>query len=485
MRAQIPVHGVGKDQLLDTMRGYREGDADWKRGRTWSLVYYAGDQHHELLREAHALYFAENALNPMAFKSLKRMEAEVVQMSAGLLNAPEQAVGTMTSGGTESILMAVKAARDRARQKKPWLGAPEIVAPRSIHVAFEKAAHYFGLKIRYAELGPEMRADVSAMKKLISRNTVLIAASAPQYPHGVVDPIPEIAALAKKRRIPMHVDACVGGFLLPWVERLGRPLPAFDFRVPGVTSMSADLHKYGFAAKGAIVLVYRDMSYLRHQFFIATEFPGGVYASPSMPGTRPGGPIAAAWAALRAMGEDGYLDHTRRALEATDKLAAGIADVPELCLVAPPDATLVAWATRDPRLDQYTVADQIDDMGWSTDRQHKPPSIHCTVTSNHLDVIDDYLADVRRAVAHVASHPEESSRGNAAMYGMMAKIPFRGMVRQGVQKVMEQMYGPDATSDLEAATADSGLIGRVMNKYGPTLNTWLDRLQRPKGGPPA
>ena len=472
---------MDKAPLLDKMRGYREGDADWKQGRTWSLVYYGGSEHHELLREAHSLFFAENALNPMAFKSLKRMEAEVVQMSASMLHAPETAVGTMTSGGTESILMAVKAARDRARQKKPWLRSPEMVAPRSIHVAFEKAAHYFGLKIRYAELGAEMRANPAAIEKLVTRNTVLIAASAPQYPHGVVDPIGEIGALAHKKRIPFHVDACIGGFVLPWVERLGRPLPEFDFRVPGVTSMSADLHKYGFAAKGASVLVYRDMSYLRHQFFIATEFPGGVYASPSMPGTRPGGPIAAAWAAMMAMGEDGYLDHTRRALEATDKLVKGIQSIPQLCLVAPPDATLVAWATKDRRLDLYAIADQLDDMGWTTDRQHKPPSIHCTVTSNHLDVIDDYIADLRRAVDFVLEHPEVSSRGNAAMYGMMAKIPFRGMVRQGVQKVMEQMYGPEGTTDLDAASSQSGLIGKVMNKYGPTLNTWLDRLQRSDG----
>ncbi|MEZ4219512.1 MAG: aminotransferase class V-fold PLP-dependent enzyme [Polyangiaceae bacterium] len=475
MRAKIPGRGIDKQELLDTMRGYRAGDADWKAGRTWSLVYFAGPEHHELLREAHALFFAENALNPMAFKSLKRMEAEIVQMAASLLNGPASAVGTVTSGGTESILMAVKAARDRARQRRPWIRQPQIVAPRSIHVAFEKAAHYFGLDIRYADLGPEMRADVSALERLVTRNTVLIAASAPQYPHGVIDPIAEIGALAQRKKIPFHVDACVGGFLLPWIERLGRPLPQFDFRIPGVTSMSADLHKYGFAAKGASVLVYRDMSYLRHQFFVATEFPGGVYASPSMPGTRPGGPIAAAWAALMALGEEGYLEHTRRALTATDALRTGLEAIPELKLVAPPDATLVAWATRDPSVNLYAIADRLDDAGWTTDRQHKPASIHCTVTSNHSGVIDAYLADVRAAVDYVKSHPEAVARGNAPMYGMMAKIPFRGMVRQGVMKVMEQMYGPEGSADLDSATR-SGWLGKVMDKYGGTLDRLLDRL---------
>lgn len=474
MRTTIPAQGVEKERLLARMDAFREQDADWRNGRTWSLVYYAGDEHHDLLRRAHAKFFAENALNPMAFKSLRRMEAEVVDMALGLLNAPPEGVGTMTSGGTESILMAVKAARDRARAKRPRLRSPEIVAPRTIHVAFEKAAHYFGLRIRYAEIGPDMRADVRAIEKLLNKNTVLVAASAPQYPHGVVDPIEAIGALAQKRGIPFHVDACVGGFLLPWVERLGRPLSPFDFRVPGVTSMSADAHKYGFAAKGASVVLYRDMSYLKHQFFVATEFPGGIYASPSFPGTRAGGPIAAAWASLMALGESGFLDHTRRALEATDRLVAGIEANPALEVVAKPDATLVAWTTREPALDVYTIADRLEDGGWSVDRQHKPKNIHCTVTSNHLPVIDDYLAAVSEAVDYVRGHPEVASRGNAAMYGMMAKIPFRGMVRSSVIKVMEQMYGPGGSPDIDPGQQD-GLVGRLLGQHGAKVNQLLDR----------
>jgi sphinganine-1-phosphate aldolase len=247
------------------------------------------------LQRAHNLFFAENALNPMAFKSLKRMEAEVVQMTASMLHAPDDACGTMTTGGTESLLMAVKAARDRAKARGPKTDRPNVVAAITAHPALDKAGHYFGLEIRKAPVGPDKRVIVSAMKKLIDKNTVLLFASAPQYPHGVIDPIDEVGRLALSRGIPLHVDACIGGFVLPWVERLGYPIPAFDFRVPGVTSMSADLHKYGFAVKGASVVVYRDMSYLEHQFFLETEFPGGIYASPSMTGTRGGGPIAAAW----------------------------------------------------------------------------------------------------------------------------------------------------------------------------------------------
>jgi glutamate/tyrosine decarboxylase-like PLP-dependent enzyme len=477
-RPRIPTQGREHEGLLRQMEAMKEGDAAWKDGRVWSLVYYAGDAHHELLKKAHHVFFAENALNPMAFKSLKRMEAEVVQMTAAMLNAPPTGVGTMTTGGTESILMAVKAARERARKTKPWIRNPEIVAPRSVHVAFGKAAHYFGLRIRYADLADDFRADVSAMKRLVRRNTVLIVASAPQYPHGVVDPIAEIGAFAEEKGIPFHVDACIGGFALPWVEKLGYPVPVFDFRVPGVTSMSADVHKYGFAAKGASVVVYRDMSYLKHQFFVSTDWPGGIYVSPSMTGTRGGGPIAAAWASLMAMGEDGFLDHTKRAMEAAIALKEGIAKIPGVMVLGKPEGTIVTFGASDRSIDVYRVADQLEKKGWSVDRQQHPASIHCTVTSNHGAIVDTYLSDLREAVEHVRAHPEDASSGSAAMYGMMAKIPFRGLVKRSVEKVMESMYGPsvEPLSSEELNAADDGPMGKLLERHGPKLNALLDRV---------
>jgi sphinganine-1-phosphate aldolase len=476
-RATIPANGEAHEAILSAMRAMRAGDANWKSGRTWSLVYYAGEAHHELLQRAHELYFAENALNPMAFKSLKRMEAEVVQMSASMLHGPDDACGTMTTGGTESILMAVKAARDRAKARGPKTDRPNVVAPTTAHPALDKAGHYFGLEIRHAPIGPDLRADVAAMKKLIDRNTVLLFASAPQYPHGVIDPIDQIGRLALARGIPFHVDACIGGFVLPWVERLGYPIPAFDFRVPGVTSMSADLHKYGFAVKGASVVLYRDMSYLEHQFFLMTDFPGGIYASPSMTGTRGGGPIAAAWAALHAVGEDGFIEHTRQAMEAARRLQDGIESIPELTILGRPDATLVAWGAKDRAVDVYSVADRLEDAGWSVDRQQHPASVHHTVTSNHVGVIDEYVADLRDAVAFAKAHPDARDRGNAAMYGMMAKIPFRGMVRQGVMNVLRTMYGPHSLESDPSKLQGDGVMDRVLEKVGPTLNKVLDRVE--------
>lgn len=481
MPLTIPPRGVPEREVLEALEDFRREDADWEHGRTFSLVYYAGEAHQRLLEKAYASYSSANALNPMAFSSLRRMEAEIVRMSASMLHGGRESVGTMTSGGTESCLLAVKTARDRARAKRPKLARPNMVVPETVHVAFDKAASYFGVEIRYAKLRDDLRADVRDMASLIDAQTVLLVGSAPQYPHGVIDPIEELGELAERKRIPLHVDACIGGFVLPWIERLGHPVPRWDFRVPGVTSISADLHKYGFAAKGASTILHRDMSSLRHQFFVSTDWPGGIYASPSIPGTRSGGAIAAAWASMVAMGEQGYLAHTEAALRASHELAAGIAEIAGLEVMGRPDATIVAWrAQKGSGLDTYTIADRLEDRDWSVDRQQNPPCIHCTVTSNHARVIGDYLDDLREAVAFVRAHPELQSRGNAAMYGMMAKVPFRGMVRKSVEEVMERLYGPDAADprlDVMGSQETDGLVVRLAKSYGNRALGILDRLE--------
>ena len=483
-RTKIPQRGRDRDEVLAEMAAFRDADVNWQEGRTWSLVYPVHEEHERLLERAHNLFAGTNGLNPMAFPSLKRMESEVVGMTASMLNGPPEAAGTMTSGGTESILLAVKGARDRARSRRPWLRRPEMVLPRTIHAAFDKAAHCFGVRARYVETGPDGRADVKAMARAISRRTVLVAGSAPQYPHGVVDPIPELAELARKRRIPFHVDACFGGFILPWLERLGLPLPEWDFRVPGVTSISADVHKYGYAAKGASILLYRNVELLKHQFFVATDWPGGIYASPTMPGTRPGGPIAAAWAALQSMGEEGYLDLARVALESARRLRAGIEAIDGLALVAELQSTIVTWKSTDPAVDVYAIADLLADKGWAVDRQHRPACIHCTVNAANAPVVDDYLADLREAVAHVRAHPELRTEGEAAMYGMMAKVPLRRVVAASVRDVLAGMYAPGATeapdlAGLGEGEDDSPLLKLIGRHQGRLLDL-LDRLERLK-----
>ncbi|MCP4722166.1 MAG: aspartate aminotransferase family protein, partial [Desulfobacteraceae bacterium] len=265
---------------------------------------------------------SSNGLNPMAFQSLKRFETEVVRMTADLLNGDDEVVGIMTSGGTESCLLAVKTYRDMARKK--GIKRPEMILPESAHVAWEKGAEYFNVKAIHVPLDKEYRMDVDKVKKAITRRTVMILGSAPGYPHGVVDPIESLGAVALEKNIPLHVDACVGGYLLPFVEKLGYPVPKFDFRVPGVTSISADTHKYGYSAKGASTILYRNMDILEHQMFVFTEWPGGIFASPGLLGTRPGSNIAAAWAAMQAMGEDGYLKNAKKIMDTTQKLIKGI-----------------------------------------------------------------------------------------------------------------------------------------------------------------
>lgn len=433
----IPDHGRSADDILRELADRGEGDTDWRGGRVFSLVYHAGEQHEDLIHRAHALYASANLLNPLAFKSLKQLEKEIVQSAGALMNC-RGAVGTVTSGGTESILCAVAAYRDRARRKKPWVRSPELVVPRTIHPAFDKAAHYFGVKLVKVDVDAEQRADVRKMAKAIGWRTIGIVASAPQYPHGVIDPIAELGEVAQEKKLPLHVDACVGGFMLPWLEKLGRPIPKWDFRVPGVTSISADLHKYAYAGKGASLLLWRSLDDMRHQIFVATDFPGGIYASPTLIGTRPGGPIAAAWAALQGLGADGYLELARRAIDAADALRAGVRAIPGLVLLGRPDATIVSYGAVG--LDVYALADRLEARGWSVDRQHRPSSIHLTVTANHAQIVDRYLADLRACVAEVRANPSLAKSGTAPMYGMAAKLPVRRLVAGQVRKVIAEMY---------------------------------------------
>ncbi len=444
MSATIPTAGRAADDIIHDLRERTHADAKWRAGRVFSLVYHAGEEHERLLHRAYEIYASTNLLNPMAFGSLKQMEREIIEMAADLFHGPGSCVGTVTSGGTESILCAVAAYRDRARRKKPWILRPELVVPTTIHPAFDKAAHYFGVKLVKVPVGPDLRADVRAMAKAISYKTIAIVASAPQYPHGVVDPIAELGKIAQKRGIPMHVDACVGGFVLPWLEQLGRPIPLWDFRVPGVTSISADLHKFAYAGKGASCLVWRSLDDMKHQIFVATDFPGGIYASPTMIGTRPGGPIAAAWASLQGMGAAGYKQLAGKAADAADRLRAGITATPALVLDGQSDSTIVSYAALG--CDVYALADRLEAKGWTVDRQHRPACIHLTVTANHAPIVDEYLADLRAALAEVKADPTLAKSGTAPMYGLAAKMPVRRLVAANVRQVIANMYAPGGGS---------------------------------------
>jgi len=294
----FPKAGRSREDVLDTMRAARDHDIKWQRGRAFGLVYHISEEIDELLKEAFTMFFSENGLNPTAFPSLRKFESEVVAMTASLLGGDSNVCGNMTTGGTESLLMAVKTARDWARDHHPEISEPEIVLPDTAHPAFDKAGSYFDVRIVHVPVLEDFRADVAAMQQAINPNTIMLVGSAPSYPHGVVDPIGELAAIAQERGLLFHTDSCVGGFMLPFIRKLGYEVPPFDFSVPGVTSMSADLHKFGYAAKPASVVLYRTPELRRKQMFVAINWPGGIYPSPTMTGSRAGGPIAAAWALM-------------------------------------------------------------------------------------------------------------------------------------------------------------------------------------------
>jgi len=439
----FPQNKMEKDDVLFEMKKFNTEDSNWRDGKTWSLVYNAGEEHSNFLKEAYGMYFSENALNPTAFKSLKKFEHEVIRMSAEIFNGGDFAVGTMSSGGTESVLLAVKTYRDLAKSKR-FLSVrkfkPEMIVPESVHVAFNKASHYFGVKMIVAPLDKTFRVDVSAVKKLITKNTILIVGSAPNYPFGTVDPIEELGELAISKKIPLHVDACLGGFLLPFVAKNGHNIPLFDFRIPGVTSISADVHKYAYSAKGASVILYRNMDYLKHQFFVDENWPGGVFVSPALLGTRPGGAIAAAWAALKVQGEEGLKEKAQIVMAIRDKIQSGINEIPELKINGLPEAGIFSFVSTDKNLNIYAVADYLEEKGWHTDRQQKPPSLHVMITTAHEHVATNYVADLKEAIIEIKKNPERNKSGNAAMYGMMAKVPIRKLIKNELIKVMKEMY---------------------------------------------
>ncbi|HET6767770.1 MAG TPA: aminotransferase class V-fold PLP-dependent enzyme [Chitinophagaceae bacterium] len=473
----LPSAGEDAGHLLQQIKDMRQEDVAWKDGKVWSLVYYVDDEHDQLLKDATNELFSGNYLNPLAFKSLHRMEREVVQMTTQMLHGNEKTVGVMTSGGTESILLAMFCYRQRAKKLYPKISNPEVVAPATIHPAFDKAAELFGLNLRKAPVDDNRRASPGSMEKLINKNTILIAASSPGYPNGVMDPIEAISEMATRHHLPFHVDACIGGFMLPWVEKLGYKLPLWDFRVAGVSSISADVHKFGFGAKGASVISYRSMDYLRHQFIVTADFPGGIYISPTLMGTRAGGPIASAWAGMKHLGEKGYLSIAEKLMNGAKKLRAGFNAIPAISIVGDPCMNIISYTTKNNKPDIFVIADQMEEKGWMMDRQQFPDCIHLTILPTNVNVIDQYLIDLKEAVAWAAEHREASAKGNAAIYGLMARVPFRGMVEKTVKKIMEDMYGQSVEIESEGKENNENVITKNPAWMG-AVNRFLSAWKR-------
>jgi glutamate/tyrosine decarboxylase-like PLP-dependent enzyme len=413
----IPATGLSAQSIATSFDEMSAHDVQWRDGKAFSLAYNAGPEVLAIAEEAYRRFSGANALNTAAFPSLRQMQAEVIEMAGVWLGSPATASGYFTSGGTESILMAVKAARDQFRTEAS-ITHPNIVLPTSAHAAFDKAAAYFGVELRRVDVLPYWRADVAAMAESIDENTILLVGSAPQYPQGVIDDIPALAALAQRQNINCHVDACMGGVSLAYLGRLGHQIPPWNLQVDGVTSISVDLHKFGYTSKGASVIMYANKRLRSYQGFFTDQWLGGVYASSGMLGTKSGGAIAAAWAVMHFLGDDGYLGLTKSARVATEKLAHHISGHPHLSLLAQPDALLLSFIAKDPqRLNVYAVADEMWKRGWYIDRQEPPQSLHCTVNAVHESVIDAMLIDLDACILSVL---DTGRSGDVGAYGTLS-----------------------------------------------------------------
>jgi len=392
--------GQPADQVLAALDERQAGEPDPHDGSLFGLVYPSGDHElEEFILAVNERYLFGNALNPFRYPSLAAMEAEVVANVGELVHLPEGGGGAMTSGGTESIIMSMLVSRERARAR--GIERPSILVPFSAHPAYAKAAHYFDLDVVTIPLGADHRADVDAAAQLIDNRTAVVVASAFSYPYGLMDPVTELAALAQSHGTGCHVDACIGGFILPFLEQLGRPVPPWDFRVPGVTEISVDIHKYGYTPKGASVILHRDADWQDLQWFLYADWPSGLYGSPAIAGARPAAPIATAWAVQRHLGQAGYRAIIEGLMETVATVRAGVEAIDGLAVLGDPVGPVLAIVATDPGLDVFAIAEDLDRAGWHVNRNTDPLSIHLMLSPAHGAHVSRLLADFAAATTRV------------------------------------------------------------------------------------
>lgn len=442
--ASLPQSGEPAEALLGRIRDLRETDLPTTGGQAWQYSYDTGRAEvSKLAGEAFLAGLGANALDPTAFPSVMSLENEVVAMTAGLLGGGPGTAGTFTSGGTESIFLAVKAARD----SRPDIERPRLVAPISAHAAFHKASKYLGIELVAADLDPvTLAADVGSVEAALDERTVLVVASAYGFAHGVIDPVAELAALAEARGIRCHVDACMGGLILPFLRELGEPLPDFDLSVPGVTSMSADLHKFGYAPKGASVVLFRDADLRRGSYYACARWPGYTLANTTVQSSRSGGPLAAAWAVMRSLGREGYLELARRTLESSRRIRAGIEGIPALRILGEPQANTFALAAAEGAgIDIFVLSDVLRSRGWYLTPQLRigpcPRSLNLAIDAGSLAAAGGLVEALAAGVAGAAE---------------------RGPVEPNPAAV-------EALAALDPATLDAAAFGALLERTGVSI----------------
>jgi glutamate/tyrosine decarboxylase-like PLP-dependent enzyme len=457
---QIPEKGLPKEQVLGTLQAFKARDMDWKSGKVWCYVYNPGDDTAEVVKEAYLSFLTENGLDPTVFPSMLKVETDVVRMLATLLHGDENVVGHLTTGGTESIMLAVKTARDKARAEHPEISQPEMVLPKTAHAAFHKAAHYLGVTPVLVDINPAtFKVEADAMRAAITENTILLVASSPSYSQGVIDPITEIGALAREKDLLFHVDACVGGIHLSFMRKLGHKVPDFDFSVPGVTSISVDLHKYGYAAKGASCVLYRSKDIRKYQIFACTDTTAYTLINPTVTSSKSGGPMAGAWAILNYLGEAGFKHIVQTVQDATRKLIDGINAIPELEVLGQP--AMCMFSFKSDVINVYQLADAMARRGWYIQGQFSTPltprNLHISVNYGTAHQSEALLKDLRECVELVKGMDPIDSDG------------IRAMVNAALQS-------PDPEAAFNQLAASAGLTGTDLPEEMAFINEVLDTL---------
>ncbi|KAA8910493.1 pyridoxal phosphate-dependent transferase [Sphaerosporella brunnea] len=440
---ELPKDGLSDEQIKEILKELSElHHADWEKGQVSGAVYHGGKEMLDLQSEAYRMFAVSNPLHPDVFPGVRKMEAEIVAMVLDMYNAPPSSgAGITTSGGTESILMACLAARAKAYAER-GVTEPEMVVPVTAHAAFDKAGHYFKIKVHHVDVDPmTLKVNLKAVARLVNYNTILIVGSAPNFPHGIIDDIAGLSKIALRKRVPLHVDACLGSFLVPFLEKAGFETQPFDFRVKGVTSISCDTHKYGFAPKGNSVLLFRTKKFRQYGYFVTATWPGGVYASPSLAGSRAGSLIAGTWAALMKVGESGYVASCRDIVGAAKAIEAGIRDKlhPDLYVLGEPQVSVVSFSSKT--LNIYELADEMNAMGWHLNALQTPPAIHIACTRPTVSAVDKFLTDLEKAVAGVKARGNEAAqRDTAALYGVAGSLPNKSVINSMAVGFIDTLY---------------------------------------------
>ncbi|XP_013384760.2 sphingosine-1-phosphate lyase 1 isoform X2 [Lingula anatina] len=450
----LPKQGLSQEKLFRLIEDYRQlADVNWEKGHCSGTVYSGDPVLTDIATKVYGIFAWSNPLHSDVFPDVRKMEAEVVRMCCNMFHGGPDSCGNMTSGGTESILMACKTFRDRAYEK--GIKFPEMLVPVTAHAAFDKAAHAFRIKIKHIPVDSfTMQVDVDAMKKAISRNTCMLVGSAPGFPHGIMDPIEEISKLGVKYDIPVHVDSCLGGFLVPFMDKAGFPLAPFDFRLPGVTSISADTHKYGYAPKGSSVVLYSNKNIRLYQYFVAPDWPGGIYATATLAGSRAGAIVAACWATMVYIGEQGYINSTRQIIQTRQYIEDGLRQIEGLFVYGKPSVSVIGFGSLDFNI--YRLSDMLTSKGWNLNALQFPSSVHLCVTLLHTKpgVADHFLQEVRQCTAAILKDPNAKCGGMGAIYGMAQSIPDRSLVSEMVHCFLDgtTSTGPSTSNMTNGST---------------------------------